>query len=522
MTKVCILTAGTGSRLNKYGKVINKAILPIKEKAIISHILMLFSPKNEFVIATGYRSYDVKNYLKIAHPKLKIKFVNVKNFNGPGSGPGRSLLYCKKLLQEEFFFVPSDLYTNINLKNKKKFENNIFWSSKVKQEETKNYLNFFHKNLRILDYIDKKNISDDSIYSWSGLCYIKDYKSFWNSLEKKKNKINNEYQISNGLIDLIKNKKSFIKKIQWKDLGNFINYEKEKKQYNKFDFSKDKEFIYFINNKVIKYSVNDLESKNKHLKFKLNKQVYPKNTKLMNNFLYYDFVKGENFYNVANKENFINLLKYCEKKLWIHKKVDRSSFYSNCNNFYRKKTLNRVNLFLKSMKHFDQIKIVNNIQVPSINKLLKRIDWKILSNGIPSYIHGDLQFDNIIKINSSFKLIDWRPDFDGVIKYGDLNYDFAKLLGGIYINYREVKKNKFIVERKKTNKYYVKFPKSKNIKSLLPILKNHISKKLNFNKIELIRALIYLNMSPLHKSPFSEGLFLLSKYLLTKNLILKK
>ena len=104
---------------------------------------------------------------------------------------------------------------------------------------------------------------------------------FHNILKNKRNKIDNEYQISNGFIDLIKNKKSFIKKIQWKDLGNYINYEKERKQYNKFDFSNDKEFIYFINNKVIKFSVNNKESKNKYLKFKLNKQIYPKNTKLI-------------------------------------------------------------------------------------------------------------------------------------------------------------------------------------------------------------------------------------------------
>ena len=65
------------------------------------------------------------------------------------------------------------------------------------------------------------------------------------------------------------------KKKKWR-FGNYNNYEKEKNKSNKFDFSKDKEFIYFINNKVIKFSANNNESKNKYLKFKLNKQVFPK------------------------------------------------------------------------------------------------------------------------------------------------------------------------------------------------------------------------------------------------------
>ena len=39
------------------GKIINKAILPIKEKAILSHIIEMFSPNHEFVIGTGSVSY---------------------------------------------------------------------------------------------------------------------------------------------------------------------------------------------------------------------------------------------------------------------------------------------------------------------------------------------------------------------------------------------------------------------------------------------------------------------------------
>ena len=81
------------------------------------------------------------------------------------------------------------------------------------------------------------------------------------------------------------------------------------------------------------------------------------------------------------------------------------------------------------------------------------------------YIHGDLQFDNIIRVNSSFRLIDWRPDFDGIIQFGDLNYDFAKLLGGMYINYKEIKKNNFTVKKqKKQINIMSSFPKLKILK----------------------------------------------------------
>ena len=41
-SKVCILAAGNGTRMGHYSKVINKALLPINKKAVISHIIEKF------------------------------------------------------------------------------------------------------------------------------------------------------------------------------------------------------------------------------------------------------------------------------------------------------------------------------------------------------------------------------------------------------------------------------------------------------------------------------------------------
>ena len=37
------------------------------------------------------------------------------------------------------------------------------------------------------------------------------------------------------------------------------------------------------------------------------------------------------------------------------------------------------------MKNLDKIQIINNLKVPPINKLLKNIDWRKLSNSIKLY-----------------------------------------------------------------------------------------------------------------------------------------
>ena len=82
MTKVCILTAGVGSRMLPLTTKINKAILPLGEKAVISHIIDKFSRNAEFVIATGYLSDTVETYLKFAYPEHNFTFVQIDKYLG--------------------------------------------------------------------------------------------------------------------------------------------------------------------------------------------------------------------------------------------------------------------------------------------------------------------------------------------------------------------------------------------------------------------------------------------------------
>ena len=100
---VCILTSGTGSRLQNYTKNKNKSLLSLKKESILSKIFKNFPTKTKFIISTGYKSQQVKDFVKIHHPELDVKFVEIKNFNGKKSGPALSLYKCKKYLQKPFF-----------------------------------------------------------------------------------------------------------------------------------------------------------------------------------------------------------------------------------------------------------------------------------------------------------------------------------------------------------------------------------------------------------------------------------
>ena len=113
--KVCILTAGIGSRMGSYAKIINKTLLPVKNKAIISHIIDQFPEGTEFVIAVGFKGQLVRDYVSTAHANTKVEFVEVNNFDGIGAGPLQSLLACKSHLSSPFTLVLGDaLYSGLN------------------------------------------------------------------------------------------------------------------------------------------------------------------------------------------------------------------------------------------------------------------------------------------------------------------------------------------------------------------------------------------------------------------------
>ena len=175
--KICILAAGKGTRMGPICKNINKSLLPINNKAIISHIIEKFSKTDSFVIGLGYKAEQVKSYLKAAHSDKKFEFVKIKNFDGKGSGPGLSLLSCRSHLNEPFIFLPCDCIFSDKLENLP--NENWIGVSRVMVNESDQYCNIAIKNKRVTDIRDKIKSSKDH-YAFTGLLFVKNYKEFWN------------------------------------------------------------------------------------------------------------------------------------------------------------------------------------------------------------------------------------------------------------------------------------------------------------------------------------------------------
>ena len=515
---VCILTAGKGTRMGNLGLQLNKSLHPINGKAIISHIIDKFPQDTEFVIGLGYLGNQVKEYLELAHESKCFKYVEVDPYEGLNSGPGYSLLCCQSLLQKPFYFVSCDtLWSNEVNWNEK---NDWLGTASIHKIDSLNYCNLQIINGVVTDVVDKELVPDESYSAFVGLCHISNFTIFWLAL-KNSEIIAGEHQISNGIKALIKGRAVISMPIEWTDVGDEKKYKAAVGKYENYDFSKTDEALYIINNKVIKFFAEAKITHQRIEKAKLNPTVFPVITRSNGQFYAYPYQDGKTLYQFNNEVVFKNLLDWLKKNLWVPQKVNSEEMTSACKSFYQSKTLDRLELYEKKYKNQPMLSTINGNLIPSVRELLPLINWEMLYKGVPCFIHGDLQFDNILfnGKTGSFLLLDWRQDFAGNIDFGDIYYDLAKLYGGILLNYDYIKMNllSYSEEREQIN---FDFPQRHKTSSYLAIYDAFLNEnKFDGPKVKLLVALIYLNMAPLHHYPFDKMLHALGRQLLYRELI---
>lgn len=102
--RVFIPTAGLGSRLGSLTKNLNKSLIEIGLKPAISHIINNFPESTEFVIALGFDSRKVKDFLTLTYPDKKFYFSYVDDYSSVNSSLGYSMKCSRNYLQCPFFF----------------------------------------------------------------------------------------------------------------------------------------------------------------------------------------------------------------------------------------------------------------------------------------------------------------------------------------------------------------------------------------------------------------------------------
>lgn len=518
--KVLIPTAGIGSRLNDLTKYLNKSLVSIQNKPVISRIIEMFPSETEFVVALGYKGDLVKQFLTLAYPNRKLYFSTVEKYQGEGSGLGLTILSCEEFLQEPFIFCSCDTIVKESIPYPDK--NIIGYAHRDNKKQYRTIDIIKNKAETLLEKNQHKKGSEPYI----GLACIKDYKLFWEYMHNGKDvaiKFGESYPLSifaeNGIL--------YAQEFTWFDTGNKVELEKTKEYFKTKNehniLPKENEAIWFVNDKVIKYSddLNFIKDRVERAKFL--KNFVPEIIANTENMYCYKRENGFVLSKITDINLFKKLLDYANEfwKIKTLKKEEQTNFKNTCKKFYYTKTIDRINLYYKTFNTLDSETIINGIKTPKLEDIISNINWENIFNGLAGQFHGDFHFENILydEATDKFTFLDWRQNFGNSLNIGDIYYDLAKLLHGLIICHELVVKDKYNVE---INANIVNYAFER--KQILIDCENYFYKWLETNnydvkKVKILTALIFLNIAALHHYPYCHLLYNLGKYMLYENLI---
>jgi len=350
--KVCIPTAGTGSRLGELTRYLNKSLVGIANRPAICHLIEQFPCDAKFVIALGHKGQLVQEFLTLAYPDRHFDYAYVDPYEGEGSGLGLSLLACKDFLREPFIFISCDTLVDEPIPAPDRN-----WMGFAEVQELKSYRTVETANHHIVEICEKGMGTAPTHKAYIGLAGVLDYESFWVSMVAggtEAVEIGEAYGLRALLTKGIESKG-----FTWHDTGNISTLTATREHYFEHDaptiLDKANEAIWFVGDQVIKFSDDQKFIENRVKRAAELREFIPGITGSGANMYRYSKVAGEVFSKAVNLPLFDKLLQ-CSNKFWALKNLnaeDQKSFGETCMRFYRDKTYERIELFYKNFEKSD-------------------------------------------------------------------------------------------------------------------------------------------------------------------------
>lgn len=523
MYKVVIPSAGLGSRVAAHSPNINKALITIGNKPVISHVIDKFKKDVEIIVLLGHHGSYVRQSLEAIYPDRKISFIDVELYQGEGSGLGLTLGCAEHLLQCPFIFISNDTIIPDEVID---LDPNIMgnWMAYYTATEADSFNTSVYRTVEIdsgvVTNINPKGIVCPNIYV--GLCGVKDYAEFWKSMDTPRSIPVGE---SYGLKFL--NNIKAVPVPSWCDTGNVESLLKTRELLETHEFNivhKNDEAIWFYGNRVIKFSVDDkfISDRVKRLQG-LGNQIFPSLIHVDKNLYVYNRIVGDVVSKTLNGTNVIDILDFAKKEMWDNTSEVTPELVEACYSFYRDKTFKRVQQFFDVFECVDTTDTINGVTIPPMYVMLNRVDWRgLCDKPHASKYHGDFHNENILVTPSGNPmLIDWRQNFGyDNLGVGDAYYDFAKFMHGLIVSHHQILCNHFTVERDSANNITIDILRPHRLVEAEETFVKWLDENgYDSNRVRLLTALIFLNIAALHEYPYSLYLFYLGKHLLNKYLV---
>lgn len=510
MVQVFIPSAGRGERLRAELGDLPKPLAAIGGFPLIERVLSLYPTGTRFIIALGYQASLIQEYLALAsnYRSRNITFVFTESWKTNQQGLTQTLLAAEMALGDSpfIFHAVDTILSKVPESALGKTNKNLIYQARNPLKAT--YRRFDGTSWEVVDN-GKLHSSQSEVYT--GFAKINEVKEFWMFI-KEQALLQPEagetlgLRWSNSEVRVLENEG-----VKWFDAGNIEGLLKADKAFSHSHdivLLKKNEAIYSIDQLMIKVHTDPEFIAKRVARSESLKPYTPKILGHGKNIFWYQRIEGQTLSRTKGWKTFSTFL----HQLTIFWGYPLKNVTVELNEFYFQKSNRRIREMVMLHPTLALIDNINGLNVGDHQTLLDKIDWTWLcSSPFVGRVHGDLHPDNVIVTGDQiFHFVDWRQDFAGrVDSVGDVYYDLAKLLHGLRIDHGTVLAGKYELIHKTATRYRLRIrrPLKKIIWERIFwrfVHENNYSRK----RIELLEALIYLNISPLHEGQYGEFLYL--------------
>lgn len=202
--KVIMPVAGKGTRLRPHTHSIPKALIRVAGKPIISYIIeqLLKLDISEFVFIIGHLGEQIRSYLEEEYPKVNMKFIRQKEYNGLGHAIYQAKRAYKE--DEDMLIVLGDIIFKTDLEAAMSKGHNMIGVMEVTDPSRFGIVTIDKKNI-VTSMVEKPDDPPSNL-AITGLYYFKSAYNLFDSVEyliEEDIKTRGEYQLTDAMKNMM-------------------------------------------------------------------------------------------------------------------------------------------------------------------------------------------------------------------------------------------------------------------------------------------------------------------------------
>jgi dTDP-glucose pyrophosphorylase len=504
---VYIPAAGLGSRLRPFTDHLPKPLVGVRRKAAISHIIDLYPEETAFVVAVGYKGEIVREYLVAAYPDRRIDIADIADYDGPGSGLGRTIAESVASLDGPFVFHAADtILTEPWWAGVAPGTDAVLAAGNPPYPGRYRRVRLDAAGSRCVELTEPCDEPPDGFLAYTGVCYVADIGRFTAWARETSGELGESDYLKRSLPTGV----NAVVTGGWHDVGSppaLAAARAALEDRVTVTSLKSRDVTFDCGRRIVKvHSVAGLAERKRERAAAMDGWGVPAGVQAGPHCLWYDKVRGTPLSRLPDKARYLpGLLSWLHGEYWAPGAgLAAGQLSDSCDAFYRRSTSGRLGQLPAGLLAL-RVGTIDGVPVEgSSHEVLSALPWRLLRDGIAVRWHGDLHADNIIVApDGEFTLIDWRDEFAGLPPpWGDLYYDLGKLLHGFLLPDVIIENHLFSTDFSAGRLGEVvttSYERGADDMRCLEILEAQVSRwRLDWLKVRMVSGIIFLRMSPLY------------------------